>query len=493
MKLGKNSFNFKFVSAVLLIIYAVFFFIRAKTYLDSDFGWGLRLGEIILKSGFPVKDPFSYTMPSYTYADHEWLIHVGMAKFYSLAGYSGLSLIFTFIIMSTILIVVRKSDIRFMPIQILFICGVLISYYGIRSQVITWLFFAILCRWILNNDWWSKYKFFVPVLFLFWANLHGGFIIGWIVLFVITIEKRKFPEVIVTLASILITLINPYGLELWKEVWIFVKDPYIRFSILEWRPILFAITSVELLSLAYCGAFILHYRKKYARHELILAVLLFLAAFSSARNFPLFIIYALILIRKGLDNFISDITVNKIRASRFHLFYVVFFTLVSVLGSAQLWGDYNAGKNLNEENFYPRLAVRYLSDHLPEGQIFSSYEWGGYLIWKLPQKKVFIDGRMSSMSQKNKTGESDYIFAEYMSLITSKTSLAKVFQKYKVDTVLLPRRWTDEKSRDIMKSYVSKFIKDLKKNNFKAVYQDKVAIILTKKIPVSTAASLEGE
>ncbi len=30
----------------------------------------------------------------------------------------------------------------------------------------------------------------------------------------------------------------------------------------------------------------------------------------------------------------------------------------------------------------------------PEGNIFNSYEWGGYIIWRLyPQYKVYIDGR----------------------------------------------------------------------------------------------------
>ncbi|OGK24904.1 hypothetical protein A3D76_01020 [Candidatus Roizmanbacteria bacterium RIFCSPHIGHO2_02_FULL_37_9b] len=493
MELSKRGFILKLISLLLLIIYATVFLIRAKIYLDSDFGWGLRLGEIILKSGFPTSDPFSYTMPSYAYADHEWLIHIGMAKLYSLTGYTGLALIFTLIAIGAILVVVWNSDFRFMPIQILFAGLVLLSYFGIRSQVITWLFFAVLCRSILDKKWWDKYKFFLPLLFLFWANLHGGFIIGLIVLVVITIKRRKIPEILILLISILVTLVNPYGLGLWKEVWIFVKDPYIRFFILEWRSIVFAITSVELLSVAYCWAFILHYRKKYEKHEILLAVLLFLAAFSSTRNFPLFLIYALILIRKGIANFVSDIAVNRLRISRFKTFWIIFFALTSFLALIQLWGDYEAGKSLSEDSYYPRLAVNYLTNHLPKGQIFSSYDWGGYLIWKLPQKRVFIDGRMSSMRQKNRAGESDYIFGEYMSLITSKTSLVKVFEKYKVDTVLLPRSWKDEKSKDIMQIYVSKFIKKLKNNNFKEIYQDRVAIIFTKKIPSSTAASWEEE
>jgi hypothetical protein len=42
----------------------------------------------------------------------------------------------------------------------------------------------------------------------------------------------------------------------------------------------------------------------------------------------------------------------------------------------------------------PLEAAEYLRDHHPPGQMFNSYNWGGYLIWSLyPEKPVFIDGR----------------------------------------------------------------------------------------------------
>jgi len=45
------------------------------------------------------------------------------------------------------------------------------------------------------------------------------------------------------------------------------------------------------------------------------------------------------------------------------------------------------------ENF-PKAAVDWLQTHTPAGEIFNSYNWGGYLIWRLyPQYRVFIDGR----------------------------------------------------------------------------------------------------
>jgi hypothetical protein len=48
------------------------------------------------------------------------------------------------------------------------------------------------------------------------------------------------------------------------------------------------------------------------------------------------------------------------------------------------------------EGMYPYKAVEYLKNNPIEGNMFNEYNWGGFLIWQYPDKKVFIDGRMPS-------------------------------------------------------------------------------------------------
>jgi hypothetical protein len=38
-------------------------------------------------------------------------------------------------------------------------------------------------------------------------------------------------------------------------------------------------------------------------------------------------------------------------------------------------------------------AVDYLNTNHPDGKIFNSYNWGGYLMFAAPEYPVFIDGR----------------------------------------------------------------------------------------------------
>ena len=42
---------------------------------------------------------------------------------------------------------------------------------------------------------------------------------------------------------------------------------------------------------------------------------------------------------------------------------------------------------------YPAGAVEYLREHRPPGPIFNHFNWGGYLIWTLPEYPVGMDGR----------------------------------------------------------------------------------------------------
>jgi hypothetical protein len=45
---------------------------------------------------------------------------------------------------------------------------------------------------------------------------------------------------------------------------------------------------------------------------------------------------------------------------------------------------------------YPYRAVAFIKENHYRGRLYNSYHYGGYLIWALPEEKVFIDGRMTS-------------------------------------------------------------------------------------------------
>src|SRR6266480_3296272 len=80
---------------IIIVFVTTLFFFRGLFLLDPDFGWHVRMGQVILQSGIPRTDPFSYTMPSYPFVDHEWLTNIVIAFLYSHVGMYGLAIIFS--------------------------------------------------------------------------------------------------------------------------------------------------------------------------------------------------------------------------------------------------------------------------------------------------------------------------------------------------------------------------------------------------------------
>jgi hypothetical protein len=142
--------------------------------------------------------------------------------------------------------------------------------------------------------------------------------------------------------------------------------------------------------------------------------------------------------------------------------------------------------------FYPAKAVVYLRENLPQGNIFSDYGWGGFLIWQLPQKKVFVDGRMPSWRfNPPNLFESPSAYDEYLKIVNWEIPYQDAFKKYDIDTVLFPTKESsltnllEEKLRNLetklgkdKKDY--NFIEEIKKDGWLEVYRDRTAVILKK-------------
>lgn len=439
----KHKQNMNLVNFLAIFLIAIVFFFHNLTIIDPDFGFHIRMGELILGKGFPQKDPFSYTMSSYPVVDHEWLIDIFLAKTFPTLGFLGLSAIFSILTLLTIFLVMPRNAAKFFLMPFFLSSAILISFVGIRPQVLTWLFTAILLKILLDKKVWAKFRFLIPLLFLLWANLHGGFVAG-LAIYLITILIRSFQkrkvlslDLLIFFTSIGITLINPYGIRLWGEVWNTVSDNQLRWNIIEWIPILFSINIPFLFFFSISSIFIIKQRKTIDLNILVLFTILSLLTFSSARYAPLWVLIALPQTSYSLEIFFNQIKNKSIALVRFNIFsgfllsFSLFFLIISV------WSNYSVYKNFKQDTSYPTLAINFLKNYSSEGEVFAPYGWGGYLIWKYPQKKVFVDGRMPSW-RFNPTNnfESKNAFKEYLDIDYKGGEFQKTFDKYNIKLVL---------------------------------------------------------
>src|SRR5258708_254144 len=374
------------ISSFFLIAY----FLQGLFVLDPDFGWHVRIGEIIAKNGIPYTDPLSYTMPSYPFVSHEWLVDLITYHIYPTVGLFGLAFVYGLIALSALLLqIIRKS--KKWAVLPLFLSGiVLLSFAGIRPQVISWFFFSLLL-FIIFTKRFSVYKYFLPLLFALWANVHGGFAVGIVVLGIYflcnTWEKKKIvvTDIIIFFLSVLATGVTPYGYRVWWEIWTSLSDSSLRWSIQEWMPAVFVFQPALWIFVTLAFGLYIKYRKRLSTAEQVLPIVLFLMGLSSIRHMPFLILCILPLTAKTIEFFYEDAVKFQFGASRFTKAYIGLSIIAGAFVLPELYGAYVSFHQ--DKITYPEKAVVFLHEHPSSGNMFSTYEWGGYLDWKLPGKK----------------------------------------------------------------------------------------------------------
>lgn len=442
------------------------------------------MGQIILHTGIPATDPFSYTMPTFPFVDHEWLSNIFIFFSQNVFSLTALATFYAFLAISSLLIAIRKSSGFFL----FFTLGAsaIIPLSGIRTQVESWVLLSLLI-FLLDKD---KLKWFIPFLLLLWANLHGSFPLALVVMgfyFLgksLRLNKIFWEDTLLFLVSVGVTFINPYGGRLWGEIWNQISDTGLHTHIAEWVPTIFSFPLGWSIYTAHSVALVIYFRKKIKLEYHFLYWSLFLIGLTAIRNVPIFVIGSLPITLLAFS-FFRD----KAKPKYFTIAYGICCIFALLVGLVVTWQDFMQYKNLSEGKFYPQKAVSYLNSHLPSGNIMSTYSWGGYLDWKMPNKKVFIDGRMPSWRRNNtSTHESTDAFIEEEKIFSAEIPLKKALHKYDISTLLLPKSIpSTPKESPLLLSFAKilgitppsshKFLGELGQNGFRIVYQDKVAII----------------
>lgn len=486
----------------------IYYLVRGVALLDPDFGWHIRLGQLILSEGVPATDPFSYSMPSYPVVGHEWLTDILLTWLLPIIGYIGLAGIFTFIAFGALVLqwkAAAREQRLFVFIPFFLSLTTLVFFFGIRPQVVSWFFFSLIFFVVRDLEYFRRWQWGLPVVFLVWVNLHGGFPIGIMTLlsaFIYWIYKGKYSIFIASVVFLLCvgaTLMTPYGWRNWWEVWMTMTDSSLRWTIQEWKPAIFTTIFSFWVYFAFSVFLVIRYIRKFTFLDIFLYFGFLVAAFSSVRHIPLWSIATISITTQGL--FFLHQEAAKIKYGSVRLIKALkgFFIILCLIGALELSMGMPIvfGNEKEADTVYPDKAISCLRLHLPKGQVFSSYNWGGYLIWKLPEKKVFIDGRMPSWRWKaHIPGESDYAFEEYAKFLNGELAFETFISKYGISTLLVSVEGKDDlglfakqmaRFDNLIKKSLrmkpgkemgfSKVVKAAKKAGWVVIYKDKNFVI----------------
>ena len=392
---------------------------------QNDTFWHLRAGEDIWRTGqIPRFDHYSHTFAGAPWPDHEWLAQAAMFLVYRLGGMPGLELGATALVIAASALMWRLTVGPLATRAIVTLIGLALSswFWVLRPQVLTLFLLAVLLTMLVRE----RYRL-IPILFLVWANAHGGVVLGGLVLAaawaaavlrawrareVTTADRARVRtlSVVVPLAG-LACAASPLGFGIYR----FVIDSTARsiaVRITEWFPVLpndafgvlfwLAVLGLAAAIVARRRAFI-DGRAPWAEWVTVVAACALMPlAIRSQRNTSPFTLFAIPAASQvlGADFRFSSLFARFGRARpsnprpadpdrpRVNLAMLVMMGAVAIAlaGSA-----YASGLDrLNGRPIDPRALA---SARACEGPLYNHYDDGGTLIWFLPEKPVFIDGR----------------------------------------------------------------------------------------------------
>jgi hypothetical protein len=380
------------------VLFMLVFAAAACTALQSDTWWQLRSGELIMRTGSVwTVDPFSSTARGAPWPNHEWLAQVIFYATYMLAGLKGLVLLCAGIATATWLIIYRLCAglPRYRAVLLL---SVVVSHeivWAIRPHMITLLFAALTLLFIRRRH----LHWFLPPLFLLWANLHGGVVVGGLALVVAMVaallcQRDDFWRWFrITIACAVATLVNPMGLGLWRFALSMFNHPETQY-IQEWLPpsvswpLSYPFFVLALVWLVVIGLRWRHLRSFDDWFFVLLGLAWLFLGSRAIRHTPLFTIAALPLISQMLT-FAPHSSANTVETRRgtLHLALGGLIACGCVALVAQVWGDNG------HMRWAPLAPGSIAAVRSCPGPLYNTYTTGGALLWFVPEQPVFVDSR----------------------------------------------------------------------------------------------------
>jgi len=177
----------RFFIIVLLVAWLGVSFLRQINLSTADLGRHIKNGELILQGNLDVLKTnfYSYTHSDFLFINHHWGGGVLFYLAYKASGFVGTHILFILFSLATFilafLLAEKKSNYKIASIVSIFIIPLIAYRSEVRPEVFS-TFFAILFYWILygwkKGEIKTKYLYLLPVITLFWANIHIYFMIG---------------------------------------------------------------------------------------------------------------------------------------------------------------------------------------------------------------------------------------------------------------------------------------------------------------------------
>lgn len=454
---------------VLLVSLLAVFCIGVRFAADTDTWWHLAAGEwMVGNRALLDTDVFSHSRAGEPWANHSWLAQLILYGTYEVAGLPGLNLLTAVLAVAAFLLLwtCLEGPALLRGFVTLLAASTAAVFWSARPQMFSFLLAAAFL-WVLER--WRQGQTFLlrllPALMILWANLHGGFAVGFILLVLYLggswiqhfvhylqteIPFRRVARVawsesrglvFASAAAILAVTLNPRGPALlalpFQTISVGVLQQYIQ----EWQSPNFHLAQTlpfAVMLLLTPVAMATSRRDGHPTEYLLFAGLGYLSL-TAARNISVFALaVAPTMSRHGqdaLEAVSARIGGREDLPPRLANFLnLVLLSLVVV--AAALWALPRLSPEFNEQTLEERMPVEamdYMAREPLSGPLLNAYDWGGFVIWRLwPEQRTYVDGRTDLFG--------DEVLEEYLSLWRAEDGWKRTMEQRGFETVLLERR-----------------------------------------------------
>jgi hypothetical protein len=400
-------------TAVLFGLYCIPAAIGLRPIIDVDIWWHLREGAWILQNkAIPLTDPFTSYGMGKTWIAYSWLYEILVHALYTQFGLFGLVVYTTalaFCITLALHHLLQRQANSFVYASGLTALAVA-SMFPVLVHPRPWLFnvlFVIIELAVLlevRRSRRTRWLFALPPLFLVWACINIQFVYGLFILGLAAAEPMihriigvAAPQQTLRARALLVTLVacavgtclTPYHVNIYIPVITAVRltDPFLFLTELQ-APSFRHPFDWAALGLVLAAVFTLGRQRSIPLFHLLLLTTAVFVAFRARRDVWLLVIASVaILAMVRVPSFARCAALGKVR---------VMAVATSVLAVTVWLGMTRASpaqldRVLSDE--FPVGAVAFVERHGYQGRVYNHYDWGGYLVWRLPALDVTLDGR----------------------------------------------------------------------------------------------------
>lgn len=480
--------------AVLTV--AAVFAMAARAPLDTDTLWHLRAGEWQIEHRALLRtDLFSWSRVGEAWINHSWLSQIVLYGAYVALGDVGLALYTAVLAAAGMALVYRISEgsalVRAFAVALAGAAAAV--FWSPRPQMMSFLLSTVVLTLLWAYRRGHDRLWLIPPIMMLWANLHGGFALGFILLVLAGLgeglrwlvegvlrggaadaERPTLRPVLrlveVGLVSAAAVAVNPYGVQMLTYPFRTVGIGVLRDYIQEWaapnfhQPQTWPFIWLLLGTLIVAG---FSPRRLDWRDAVMVGGTAY-AALLAGRNIALFAVVAAPVLSLHAEAWLAahDIRFDLRRPPQ-GTAVLINWMLLALIGAAVV---FKMSVALNPQtveqarrDLLPVGAVAYLEARQPPGPLFNSYNWGGYLIWAARDYPVYVDGRTDLYD--------DDLLQVYLEVALARPGWEEQLDEMGANTVLVE---TDSPLAQVLR--LSK--------GWQLVYRDRLASLYVREVPL---------